>query len=160
MEITADNLDDLLKKNGLNRNDLATRLKINRTSIDTWMSRKTIPPKRIVEMSKFLIQGKEIQSITQNVISLKINTNDFERLEQIALEGRETLTQCATRALIEFIEEEYQKLVKQDSKINSTKSCNATKSPASTETNPNDSVEAARYTATGLPGLSNTGNAS
>lgn len=173
MEKFKDEIREWLRENEKSREWLSQKCFVSKRTLDRWLTKdETIPSAKMALLKSLMAPPSAIQGTVQlglADITIKIPLDKYNEFLTCAHEKKISIQEWILQVLsyAGMQKEEMQRYIASMptneigmKKINSTKSYNATKSPASTETNPNDSVEAARYTATGLPGLPSTGNAS
>lgn len=102
MEITAQQFDNALKKNGLNRKDLALKLGISLHTVNGWVFRERISKKHCAEVSKLLFDREEQHK--GGIIMVPMYADEFVEYEKLAQEEGLTFSQFAIKALRKMID--------------------------------------------------------
>lgn len=102
MEITAQQFDDALKKKGLNRKDLASKLGISLHTVNGWVFRERISKKHSAEVNKLLFNQEEKQK--GGIIMVPMYADEFVEYEKLAQEEGLTFSQFAIKALRKMID--------------------------------------------------------
>lgn len=89
MEITSEKIDLALKKNGMNRNDLAKNLGVSRSAVDTWVTRGRVPKKHKEYISTLFLNKDEFLRSFSSVngmfaVAIPFTEDEFLIVEEAA----------------------------------------------------------------------------
>lgn len=102
MKITANDFDNALKRNGMTRTEFATKLGIDRTAVNMWVFRGSVPKKFTREVSLLLNQDG-INQTQEAVVLVKCTVREYLDYEALASTEGLTLSQFAAKALTQYI---------------------------------------------------------
>lgn len=116
MLIEKDEIKNWLKVIGKDRYWLAEMCFVKKSAVDEWFTKRgTIPASKLALISQLMTQEEEKKQASptnfSSKIILDIPTDDYRKLEKIALQKHETVTDIAVDVLVSYVAEEYQKLM-------------------------------------------------